>query len=80
MNNTKIKYIHVQDKIYAVSYISFTKSTIIAYETKLQFVAVPPDEVFALSEVGDFGVKLVNFGGKRSKIVDFRAWSGAKRA
>ena len=78
MNNTKIKYLHVQDRIYVVRHISFAKSTIVAYETGLQTAALPPDEIFTLSEVEDFDVKLVNFGGKRSKIVDFRAWNGRK--
>ena len=73
INNTKIKYLKVIDKIYEITRISFFYMTIEASETDLTIDDVPEDEVWDLEEFKNYRVKLVNNGGM-GEIVDFSDW------
>ena len=71
INNTKIKYIKIGDinKIYEVEKISFYDFSIKAIETDLKIDDVPQEEVFDISEFGEFAVTLKNKG--VGNIVEF---------
>lgn len=60
INNTKIQYIAVADKIYKVSDIDFRNLTIEAIQKNLSIVDVPEDEVFPVEEFREFRVRLIN--------------------
>lgn len=70
MNNTKIKYLNVENKIYQVTDISFFHMTIEAVETNLTVTDVPGDELWGIEEFRRYKVRLINNGGM-GKIVDF---------
>ena len=69
MNNTKIKFLNVEGKIYQVTDISFFHMTIEATETDLTLSDVPECELWDLAEFERYKVKLVNNGGM-GEIVD----------
>lgn len=71
LNNTKIKYLLVVNKIYGVIKISFFHMTIEAVETDLTAANVPDNELWDINEFKDYRIKLVNNGGK---IIDFEKW------
>lgn len=71
-NITQIKYIKVVNKLYHVTDISFAEMTIRAVETKTA-ASVPQNEIFLLSELKEFEIKLINNGGV-ADIIDFMAW------
>ena len=72
---TKIKYIKINDKLYEVTDISFYHMTIRAVEL-LQTAARPEEnEIFDVSDFGEFKITLVNNRGQAS-IIDFK---GKKR-
>lgn len=73
INNTKIQYISVADKIYKVTDIDFCNLTIEASETNLSIADVPENEVFPVEEFGEFKVRLIN-GCGMGEIVDFAEW------
>ena len=60
INDTKIQYISVADKIYKVTDIDFRNLTIEATETDLSIADVPESEVFPVEEFGEFRVRLIN--------------------
>lgn len=62
INDTKIQYLLVADKIYEVSAIDFHNLAIEATETDLTSVDVPENEVFPVEEFGEFRVGLCNGG------------------
>lgn len=72
-NNTKIKYLKVQDKIYQIVEISFFFMTIEAVETDMMVGDVSVDEVWDIEEFKTFKIKLINNGG-HAEIVDFSKW------
>lgn len=68
INNTRIKYIKVADKIYEVEKISFYDFSIVAKETDKTISDVPAKEVFAITDFKDFKITLRNWHGN---VVDF---------
>lgn len=70
INNTKIKYLKVIDKIYKITMISFFYMSIEASETDLTIDDVPKCELWDLAEFKRYKVRLINNGGM-AEIVDF---------
>ena len=77
-DNTKIKYLNVEGKVYEVTRISFFYMEIEASETDLTINDVPEDEVWDIEEFRNYKVKLVNNGGK-AEIVDFEKFRKEKK-
>ena len=73
INNTKIQYLSVADKIYKVTAIDFHNLTIEAAITDLSIADIPENEVFPIEEFGEFRVRLCN-DGRMGAIVDFAEW------
>lgn len=78
-NNTKIKYLSVQDKLYVVTDISFFYFHIEAVETDMMVGDVPADEVWDIEGFKDYKITLINNGGE-AEIVDFEKWKSKNRA
>lgn len=60
INNTKIQYLSVADKIYNVKAIDFHNLTIEATRTDLSIADIPGNEVFPIEEFGEFWIRLIN--------------------
>ena len=60
INNTKIQYLSVADKIYKVTAIDFHNLTIEAVRTDLSIADIPENEVFPIEEFGEFRIRLIN--------------------
>ena len=75
INNTKIKYISVLDKVYEVISIQWLHSYLEARETDLSIDDVPESELWDISYFEDFRVRLVNRKGE-AKIIDMAEWLG----
>ena len=60
INNTKIQYLSVADKIYKVKNIDFHNLIIEATKTDLVISDVPENEVFPIEEFGEFWIRLIN--------------------
>lgn len=60
INDTKIKYLSVADKIYKVTNIDFHRLEIKASETDLSIADVLESEVFPVEELGEFRIRLIN--------------------
>lgn len=73
INDTKIKYISVENKIYKVTSIQWLHLYLEAKETNLNTGDVEEAEVWDISYFEDFRVRLVNWKGK-TEIVDFAEW------
>ncbi|EOS46903.1 hypothetical protein C810_01735 [Lachnospiraceae bacterium A2] len=73
INNTKIKYISVLDKVYEVISIQWLHSYLEARETDLSIDDVPESELWDISYFEDFRVRLVNRKGE-AKIIDMAEW------
>ena len=71
-NDTRIKYIRVLDKIYEVEIISFFTFEVTAKETDLTLTDVPEEEVFNLSNFKEFHVKLRNWHGNVTSLIDYQ--------
>jgi len=71
INNTKIRYLQVEDRLYEITKISFFYMEIEAVETDLAVDDVCEDEIWGIGEFKNYKVKLVNGSGK-AEIVDFR--------
>lgn len=71
INNTKIKYIKVLNKLYEVESISFFYFSVSAKETDKTIDDVPAEEVFDLTDFKDFKIKLHNWHGN---VVDFKKY------
>lgn len=63
-NCSKIKCIKVLSKLYEVVKISFYDFSVEARETNLNIDDVSEDEIFDISSLADFKVRLVNGNGK----------------
>lgn len=81
INNTKIQYLSVADKICKVTYIDFHNQTIEADRTNLSIADVPESEVFPVEELGEFRIRLINgssdcggIGEGFGDVVDFVEW------
>ncbi len=74
INNTKIKYLKVEDKLYEVTKISFFSMKIEAVQTNLAVDDVPGDELWNLEEFRNYKVKLVNGSGGMAEILEFSDW------
>lgn len=70
INDTRIQYLIVGDKLYQVTHIDFSDLVIEAMEIDLGVSEVPEEEVFYLEDFGEFKVTLRNGG----KVVDFAEW------
>ena len=76
-NDTKIKYLHVCDKLYQITDISFFNFTIRAVESLSSTASIPDDEVWDVEEFKNYKITLVNNGGC-AEIVDFNAFKSRK--
>ena len=68
INETRIKYIRVADKLYKVETISFYYFTVSAKETDKTISDVPVEEIFDITDLKDFKITLRNWHGN---VVDF---------
>lgn len=73
INNTKIKYISVGDKVYEVTSIQWLHLYLEAKQTDLNIDDVEESELWDISYFGDFRVRLVNRKGE-TKIIDMAEW------
>lgn len=73
INNTKIRYLKIEDRLYEVTKISFSYMTIEAVETDLAVDDVCEDEVWDLGEFKNYKVKLINCKGK-AEIINMKEW------
>lgn len=73
INDTKIKYISVANKVYEVTSIQWLHSYLEAKQTDLNIGDVPESELWDISYFEDFRVRLVNCSGK-TEIVDMAEW------
>lgn len=71
INDTRIKYLLVVDKIYEVVNIDFSDLILEAREFDLDVCDVPESEVFCLEDFGEFKVTLRN---EHGKVVNFEEW------
>ena len=69
INNTKIKYLKIENQIYEIKKISFFYMKIEATETNLTVDDVPEDELWDVGEFKNYKVKLINGSGK-AEIVE----------
>lgn len=67
-NSTKIKFIKILDRIYEVDKISFFNFSVEAHHTDLTLADLPAEEVFDITDLKDFRIKLHNWSGT---VVDF---------
>lgn len=77
INETRIKYIKVLDKLYEVESISFFYFTVSAKETNMTMADVPAEEVFDLTDFKEFHVTLRNWHGN---LVDFKNYVENQKA
>lgn len=68
INETRVKYITVLDKLYEVEKISFYYFTVTAKQTDKTIDDVPANEVFDITDFPEFLVTLHNWQGK---VIDF---------
>ncbi len=73
INDTKIKYILISDKIYKVKDIDFSHLTLEAEETGLRVGDVEESELWGVSDLEEFKIRLVN-NGSRAGIIDMAGW------
>jgi len=73
INDTKIQFLLISDKIYKVTDIDFSHFTIEAKETDLSVGDVSQSELWDISEFEDFHVRLVNSDGM-ARVIDFGEW------
>lgn len=73
INDTKIKYISVANKIYEITAISFFYMTVEAHETNLSIADVPEDELWDILEFKDYRLKLIN-NCRLAEIINFKEW------
>lgn len=72
-NNTKIKYLKVNQKIYSINRISFFYMSIEAVETELSADDVPENEIWDIGDFRNYKVKLINNNGA-TEIINIEKW------
>lgn len=60
INDTKIQYLSVADKIYKVTKIDFYNQIIEATRTDLFIADVPENEVSPIEELREYRIRLIN--------------------
>lgn len=78
INNTKIKYLKVIDKVYEIKKVSFYYMEIEAEQTDLTVDDVPEDETWDLEEFKNYKVKLIN-GSGMGEIVEFEKFRNKRQ-
>ena len=78
INDTKIKFLKVQGKLYQITDISFYHMTITAVEIGVSVVNAPDDEIWDIEGFKDYKIKLINNGGQ-AEIVDFEKWKSKNK-
>ena len=78
INDTKIKYISVADKIYEVTSIQWLHFYLEAKETNLSAEDVEETELWDISYFKDYRIRLVNKKGK-TNVIDIAEWIEKKR-
>lgn len=78
INDTKIRYIQILDKLYEVTSINWLHMTLEAKATDLTVDDVPERELWDISEIEDFRIRLVNRKGV-AEIIDFVEWKKKHR-
>lgn len=71
-NCSKIKYIQVLDKIYEVVKISFFDFAVEARQTDLSIDDLPANEVFNITDMMDFKIRLRNCKGEIVNLADWK--------
>ena len=76
INDTKIKYLSVVNKIYEVVSINWLQLYLEARETDLAADDVPENELWDISFFKDFRIRLVSGGdgAGMGDVVDFKEW------
>lgn len=72
-NISKIKYISVSGKIYEVTSINLLHLTLEAEETGLSVFDVPEVELWNISDLEEFEIRLVNSSGG-ADVIDMAEW------
>lgn len=73
INDTKIKYLSVVDKIYEVTSIDWNCSYLEAKKTDLTVGDVTESELWDISFFEDFKIRLVN-SNEKGENIDFAEW------
>lgn len=73
INDTKIQYLSISDKLYKVTNIDFSHFSLEAREIDLSIDDVPESELWDISELGEFKIRLVNNGSK-ADVIDMAEW------
>lgn len=71
-SDTRIQYIRVLNKLYEVERISFFTFDVTAKETDLTLADVPAEQVFDISNFKEFHVKLRNWHGNVTSLIDYQ--------
>ena len=72
-NDIKIQYIKVNEKVYKVTGINWQYQTLEAEETGLCVDDVPESELWDVSELEEFKIRLTN-GKKKADVIDMAGW------
>ncbi len=70
INDTKIKYLSVADKIYNVTDINFCNLTIVAIEADLTITDIAENELFKVEDFSEFYIVLHNLS-RNATAIDF---------
>ena len=73
INDTKIQYLLISDKIYKVTSINWQRLTLEAEETGLRVDDVPESELWDISDLEEFEIRLVN-SGVGADVIDMAEW------
>lgn len=70
INDIRIKYVKVLDRLYKVEKISFLNFSVLANETDKTISDVPAGEVLDITDFKDFHITLGNWHGKVADFVE----------